>query len=146
MPIRARQRRFTRARPVPKPRAAPCPRSPPTCRRPLRGAPAARPGAQFPTHCGARSLGPEALSPSNQLHQLESIKVRFQRMDRKIASLWERHFLQRCWFIRTMEGSMRFAKQNFLFQVTKPLPAYLGSSLTQHTGQLSNLQLRSCYS
>ena len=46
-------------------------------------------------------------------------------------------------FARMIQESMRFAKQN-PFKATMPLPAndYLGSSLTKHTGQLSNLQLQ----
>ena len=46
-------------------------------------------------------------------------------------------------FARMIEESMIFAKQN-PFQSYKPIPTnnYLGSFLTKHSGQLSNLQLK----
>ena len=81
-------------------------------------------------------------SPTKQsVAYLKSIKVRFQRMDKTIASFFNEksisfNFADSSNFARMM--SMRFAKQNPSQSCTN---SNLGSSLTKHTGQLSNLQL-----
>ena len=72
----------------------------------------------------------------------------FQRMDKTLASFFCENGISfnvadSSSFARVVEESMRFANRN-PFKVTNPLPANdrLGSSLTKHTGQLSNLQLQ----
>ena len=79
----------------------------------------------------------------------KSIHVLFYKMDKTIASF----FYENCIsfnvadsssFALMIEETQEHEVRNKIhFKVTKPLPTnnYLGSSLTKHTGQLSNLQL-----
>ena len=78
----------------------------------------------------------------------KSIQVRFQIMDKTMASFFCENSISfnadSAWLIQfcTHDGREHEISQTKSFWSYKPFPAncYLGSSLTKHAGQLSNLQ------